>query len=97
MNTAVALVIALLGSPAFVWYLAHKFDARNTEQHNNNMKILNEVKESVVEVGQDVKEVRKDLYAHIAYHAHKETTDGTTGRNELPVPEDEQMLGRETL
>jgi hypothetical protein len=72
------LLVAFLGSPVVIWLLT-RFDKKNTEQHANNMKVLQDIHTSVNQVGVDVKEVRKDLYDHIAHHAHKETnTDGTT-------------------
>jgi hypothetical protein len=97
MNNAVTLIVGLVGSPALLWFLSSRFDKRNTEQHNNNMAILQEVHKDVHKIGNDVKEVRKDLYQHIAFHAHKETTDGKpSGRiGDIPT-RDESLLSRET-
>lgn len=72
-----AILVALLSSPVVIWFLT-RFDKKNTEQHANNMAVLKEIHSDVKKVGDDVQEVRKDLYDHIAYHAHRETQDGTT-------------------
>lgn len=75
------VLVALLGSPVILWFLK-RFDKKNTEQHASNMAVLRDIHTKVEEVGDDVKAVRKDLYDHIAFHAHKENTDGTQGRTD---------------
>ena len=89
-----AVLVALLTSPVVIWFLS-RFDKRNTEQHANNMKVLQDIHESVNQVGDDVKEVRKDLYDHIAFHAHKETTTDGTTRGTGTKQEHSDLLRRE--
>lgn len=55
----VPILVALIGGPV-MWLLA-RFDRRNSDQHANNMNVLNEIKE-------DVREVRNDLKSHIDWH-----------------------------
>ena len=55
----VPILVALIGGPV-MWLLA-RFDRRNSDQHSNNMNVLNEIKE-------DVREVRNDLKSHIDWH-----------------------------
>ena len=55
----VPILVALIGGPV-MWLLA-RFDRRNSDQHANNMNVLNEIKD-------DVREVRNDLKSHIDWH-----------------------------
>lgn len=89
-----ALLVALLSSPVLIWFLT-RFDRRNTQQHANNMETLKEIHNSVNQVGDDVKAVRNDLYDHIAYHAHKETTPDGTQRRTGTEQDDSSLLRRE--
>lgn len=89
-----AILVALLSSPVVIWFLT-RFDKKNTEQHANNMKVLKDIHESVNQVGDDVKEVRKDLYDHIAFHAHKETHHDGLTRGTGTKPEHSDLLRRE--
>lgn len=63
MEWLVPVVVAVIGGP-LMWGL-HRFDKRNTEQHGQNLEVLNYIREDVKEVRQDVKDVRKELNDHI--------------------------------
>lgn len=79
MSSITTVIVALIGSPVLIWWLS-RFDRRNSSQHENNMEILNEVKNDVKDIKADVWVVRNDLYDHVAHHAHKESNDGSQGR-----------------
>lgn len=59
MSVWIPVLVAVIGGP-LMWVL-HRFDKRNTEQHGQNLEVLNEIKS-------DVKEIRIDLYDHIVGH-----------------------------
>ena len=63
MEWLVPVVVAVIGGP-LMWGL-HRFDKRNTEQHGQNLEVLQYIREDVREVRQDVKEVRQELNDHI--------------------------------
>lgn len=59
----VPVIVAIIGGP-LMWGL-NRFDKRNTEQHSQNMVVLNEIRE-------DVKEVKDELKDHIHWHLGKD-------------------------
>lgn len=58
----VPIVVAFIGGP-LMWGLS-RFDKRNTEQHQQNMEVLQEIRE-------DVREVKGELKDHIYWHLGK--------------------------
>ena len=87
MNNVIAVLIAVVGAGGPLVWLLERFDKRNTGQHEQNLSVLKEIHnhvenlgERVQEVSTDVKDIRNDLYDHISFHAHKETTDGIARR-----------------
>jgi len=59
----VPIAIAIIGGP--MMWLLHRLDRRNTDQHDQSMKILTEVRD-------DIKIVNRRLNKHIDWHAEKE-------------------------
>jgi len=59
----VPIAIAIIGGP--MMWLLHRLDRRNTDQHDQSMKILTEVRD-------DIKIVNRRLIKHIDWHAEKE-------------------------
>jgi len=66
----VPLAVAAIGGPV-MWFL-HRFDRRNTEQHDRNMDALTDVRRSVDRVGDRVDEVADRLTDHIEYHLDRD-------------------------
>lgn len=58
----VPVAVALIGGP-LMWAL-HRFDQRNTEQHGENMKILNRVERKVDVLDAKVDRVDERLWRH---------------------------------
>lgn len=59
-----SIVVAVIGGP-LMWFL-HKFDRRNTEQHGENMKILQRVEVKVDRLDGKVDRVDDRLWRHMA-------------------------------
>lgn len=59
----VPVLVALIGGP--VMWLLHRFDRRNTAQHEGNMGVLYRIENKV-----DKLDERVDI--HIAWHTHKD-------------------------
>lgn len=59
----VPIVVAVIAGP-LMWALS-RFDKRNTEQHAQNLGVLNEIK-------QDVREVKTEIRDHIHWHLGKD-------------------------
>lgn len=66
----VPLAVAGIGGPV-MWFL-HRFDRRNTEQHDRNMEVLTDMRRSVDRVGDRVDEVADRLTDHIEYHLERD-------------------------
>ena len=58
----IPVIVALITSP--LMWLLNRFDKRNSEQHANNMSVLNEIKD-------DVREAKADIKDHIKWHLDK--------------------------
>jgi hypothetical protein len=58
----VPVVVAVIAGP-LMWAL-HRFDRRNTEQHGENMKILNRVETKVDVLDAKVDRVDQRLFQH---------------------------------
>jgi outer membrane murein-binding lipoprotein Lpp len=59
----VAIVVAIAGpliAGPIMWML-HRFDKRNTKQHNDNVKAFDKVREKIEDVALDVREVKADV------------------------------------
>ncbi len=48
MLWAVPIVVALIGGP-LMWFL-HRFDRRNSEQHNHNFEVLGRIEDKIDKV-----------------------------------------------
>lgn len=59
----VPIAVALIGGP--LMWLLHRFDRRNTEQHGQNMKVLNRIEEKVDRVDDR-------LSGHIDWHLERD-------------------------
>jgi hypothetical protein len=62
-----AVVLGALIAGPTMWLL-HRFDARNTEQHNGNFKVLNDIRTGVERI-----ETRLDT--HLEWHAETPKPD----------------------
>lgn len=63
MDWLTPVLVALIGGP--LMWLLHKFDRRNTEQHGENLKVLNRIEDKVDKV-----DARIDN--HIEWHFEQE-------------------------
>lgn len=90
----VAIVCAVLaGSGLPIWFL-ERFDKRNTKQHNDNLSVLNSIKNDMESVKEDTKQVRFQLGRHIEWHVTKDepsdiegTITKSTKRRKMPSGE----------
>ena len=60
VNAAWAAVVVALISGPLMWVL-YRFDKRNTQQHGEAVKIIQEVKAKVNDVQEDVRDVKGDV------------------------------------
>ena len=60
MNAAWAAVVVAMISGPLMWVL-YRFDKRNTQQHGEAVKIIQEVKCKVSDVQADVRDVKGDV------------------------------------
>lgn len=60
------VLVALIGGP--LMWLLHKFDRRNTEQHGENLKVLNRIE-------QKVDKVDERMDNHIEWHFEQSITN----------------------
>ena len=70
----VPIVAAIIAGPV-MWFL-HRFDKRNTYQHDRNMEALRDVRQSVDKVGDRVDDVADRLTDHIEYHLEQDNRRG---------------------
>ena len=66
MQWWVPIVVAVIGGP-LMWFLA-KFDRNNTNQHNNNMKMLERIETKVDHIETKIDKVDGRLDNHIDWH-----------------------------
>jgi hypothetical protein len=60
----VPIIVAFIGGP-MMWGL-HRFDRRNTEQHNQNHHVLERIETKI-------EKLDDRIHGHIDWHASKET------------------------
>lgn len=63
MDWAVPVVVAVIGGP-LMWGL-HRFDKKNSEQHNHNFTALHRIESKIEKLDDRV-------HSHIHWHAHQE-------------------------
>lgn len=66
MQWWVPIVVAVIGGP-LMWLLA-RFDKHNTQQHNNNMKVLERIEGKVDHIESKIDKVDDRLNNHIDWH-----------------------------
>lgn len=64
---AVPIVVALIGGP-LMWFL-HRFDRRNSEQHNHNFEVLERIEDKIDKVDER-------LHEHISWHLGRSKKKG---------------------
>ena len=91
----VSIICAIIaGSGLPIWFL-NRFDKRNTDQHNSNLQLLNEIKQDINIVKDDARQVRFQLGRHLEWHLTGEQNNGTKGTN-TTVTRRRKMRSRET-
>jgi hypothetical protein len=92
----VAIVCAVLaGSGLPIWFL-ERFDKRNTQQHKDNLSVLNLIKNDIEAVKEDTKQVRFQLGRHIEWHVTKEEPSDIEGTITKPTKRRKMPSGKVT-
>ena len=63
MDWWVPIIVALIGRP-MMWGL-HRFDKRNTQQHNENASVLSRIETKI-------EKLDDRIHDHISWHGHQE-------------------------
>lgn len=69
------IIVALIGGPLMV--LIKMLDRHNTRQHGQNMNVLKDIKTSVEEVKDHVKQLDSRLERHIDWHMNQVVKEKT--------------------
>lgn len=69
------IIVALIGGP--LMFLIKMLDRHNTRQHGQNMDVLKDIKTSVEEVKDHVKQLDARLERHIDWHMNQVVKEKT--------------------
>jgi hypothetical protein len=64
------ILVALIGGP-LMWFLT-RFDARNTEQHAENQKMLTRIDSKVDRLDGKVDRLDRQIDSHLTWHEKRE-------------------------
>lgn len=82
-NVVAILVAVIAGSGIPLWFL-ERFDKRNTDQHNANLSVLQDIKKDIKDVKEDTRQVRFQLGRHLEWHVSGDEDNdikGTTAQD----------------